>query len=69
MTAAISSAALVPPEPVFSEPERLALAGFLASYTGLTRDAYMLDLRQFAGNADPIAQAARPISDRTPRFS
>jgi len=34
---------------VFSEQERLALAGFLAGYTGLTREAYALDLRQFAG--------------------
>jgi site-specific recombinase XerD len=32
---------------VFTEPERLALAGFLAGYTGLTREAYALDLRQF----------------------
>jgi integrase/recombinase XerD len=29
-------------------PERLALAGYLAGYRGLTRDAYALDLRQFA---------------------
>jgi integrase/recombinase XerD len=29
---------------VFTGPERLALAG----YTGLTREAYALDLRQFA---------------------
>jgi integrase/recombinase XerD len=35
-------------ESVFTEPERLALAGFLAGYTGLTREAYALDLRQFA---------------------
>jgi integrase/recombinase XerD len=34
--------------PVFTEPERLALAGFLAGYTGLTREAYALDLRQYA---------------------
>jgi site-specific recombinase XerD len=34
-------------EPVFTGPERLALAGFLAGYTGLTREAYALDLRQF----------------------
>jgi hypothetical protein len=48
MTAtAISSAALVLAEPVFSDHERLALAGFLAGYSGLTRDAYALDLRQF----------------------
>jgi len=34
-------------EPVFTSAERLALAGFLAGYTGLTREAYALDLRQF----------------------
>ncbi len=28
-------------------PERLALAGYLAGYRGLTREAYALDLRQF----------------------
>jgi integrase/recombinase XerD len=33
--------------PLFSEPERAALAGFLAGYSGLTRDAYALDLRQY----------------------
>jgi len=48
MTTAVSPAALVIAGPVFSEPEQLALAGFLASYTGLTREAYMLDLRQYA---------------------
>jgi Phage integrase, N-terminal SAM-like domain len=34
---------------VFSNTERLALAGFLAGYSGLTRQAYELDLRQDAG--------------------
>jgi integrase/recombinase XerD len=33
--------------PVLSSAERLALTGFLAGYTGLTREAYALDLRQF----------------------
>ncbi|HEY1919597.1 MAG TPA: hypothetical protein VGH27_28845 [Streptosporangiaceae bacterium] len=33
--------------PVFSNAERLALTGFLAGYSGLTRQAYELDLRQF----------------------
>ena len=42
------STALVPVAPVFSNKERLALAGFLAGYRGLTRQAYELDLRQFA---------------------
>jgi site-specific recombinase XerD len=41
------SAALVTVQPVFTEAERLALAGFLAGYRGLTREAYTLDLRQF----------------------
>ncbi len=35
-------------QPVFTESERLALGGFLAGYTGLTREAYALNLRQFA---------------------
>ena len=42
------STALMPAEPLFSNTERLALAGFLAGYRGLTREAYELDLRQFA---------------------
>ncbi|MGE5288849.1 MAG: site-specific integrase [Micromonosporaceae bacterium] len=33
---------------MFTNTERLALAGFLAGYSGLTRQAYELDLRQFA---------------------
>jgi Phage integrase, N-terminal SAM-like domain len=41
------TAALVPIPPAFSDSERLALAGFLAGYRGLTREAYALDLRQF----------------------
>jgi hypothetical protein len=46
-TTSISTAVAVV-EPVFTEPERLALAGFLAGYAGLTRVAYALDLRQYA---------------------
>src|SRR4051812_9849153 len=34
-------------DPMFADPERLALAGFLVGYRGQTRDAYGLDLRQF----------------------
>jgi site-specific recombinase XerD len=34
-------------EPLFEAEERIALAGFLAGYGGLTRDAYTLDLRQY----------------------
>jgi integrase/recombinase XerD len=49
MTATTPSTALVPVQPTFAESERLALAGFLAGYRGLTREAYTLDLRQFTG--------------------
>jgi Phage integrase, N-terminal SAM-like domain len=48
MATTIPSTALVPTAPVFTDTERLALAGFLAGYSGLTRQAYELDLRQFA---------------------
>ena len=42
-----TSTSIVPFDPMFADPERLALAGFLAGYSGQTRDAYALDLRQF----------------------
>jgi site-specific recombinase XerD len=42
-----SSASVVIYDALFADGERLALAGFLAGYTGATRDAYALDLRQF----------------------
>jgi len=41
------SAVLATIRPVFTDAERVALAGFLAGYRGLTREAYALDLRQF----------------------
>jgi integrase/recombinase XerD len=47
MTTAAPSTALATIQPAFTDPERLALAGFLAGYRGLTREAYALDLRQF----------------------
>ena len=48
MTTISMSTAIAVTEPAFTNPERLALAGFLAGYTGLTREAYALDLRQYA---------------------
>ena len=47
MTTTAPSTALATIQPVFTDAERLALAGFLAGYCGLTREAYALDLRQF----------------------
>ena len=49
MAATTPATALVPVQPMFTESERLALAGFPAAYRGLTREAYTLDLRQFNG--------------------
>jgi integrase/recombinase XerD len=49
MTTTTSSTSLLPVQPVFTGAGRLALAGFLAGYRGLTREAYTLDLRQFTG--------------------
>jgi hypothetical protein len=47
MATTTPSTAIVPVAPVFTSTARLALAGFLAAYSGLTRQAYELDLRQF----------------------
>jgi integrase/recombinase XerD len=47
VTPTTPSTAIAVPAPVFTDPERLALASFLAGYRGLTREAYALDLRQF----------------------
>ena len=42
-----TSTALATRDELFSASEQLALAGFLAGYSGLTGDAYSLDLRQY----------------------
>jgi site-specific recombinase XerD len=47
MDSPITSTTVERVDPLFSPSEQLALAGFLAGYSGLTRDAYALDLRQF----------------------
>jgi hypothetical protein len=47
MTTATPSTALATIQPAFTDPERLALAGFLTGFRSLTRGAYALDLRQF----------------------
>lgn len=48
MATTSTSTAVAAAESVFTEPKQLALAGFLAGYTGLTREAYALNLRQYA---------------------
>jgi hypothetical protein len=47
MATTSTSTAVAPVGPVFTEPERLPLAGFLTGYSGLSRETYALDLRQF----------------------
>jgi hypothetical protein len=49
MTATTPSTALAAIQPAFTDAERLALAGFLAGYRGLTREACTSGLRQFTG--------------------
>jgi hypothetical protein len=46
-----TSTTLVTQHELFSTNEQLALAGFLAGYSGLTRDAYTLDLRQYVASS------------------
>ena len=48
MSTTMLSTAIVVSDPMFSDAERIALGGYLAGYSGLTREAYALDLRQFA---------------------
>src|SRR5580692_8508342 len=62
MTTATPSTALATIQPAFTDAERLALAGFLAGYRGLTREAYTLDLRQFTAwcRARSLALFRRP---------
>jgi site-specific recombinase XerD len=42
-----SQSGLVPVQKLFTTEEESALTGFLAAYSGLTREAYELDLRQY----------------------
>jgi hypothetical protein len=70
MTTAAPSTALATIQPAFTDPERLALAGFLAGYRGLTREAYALDLRQFTtwcrARSLPLFAVAAPTSSPSP---
>ena len=55
MTAATDSTSLVPIRPVFTNAERLALAGCLAGFRGLTREAYTC-----MGAAGPASRCCGP---------
>ena len=63
MTTAAPSTAFATIQAAFTDAERVALAGFLAGYRGLTREAYALDLRQYTSwcqqNHQRLFQARR----------
>ena len=69
MTATIPSTALVTVQLAFTDAERLALAGYLAGYRGLTREAYTLDLRQSPVGAAPAPCTCSPSAGPTSRPS
>ena len=59
MTTAAPSTALATIQAAVTDAERVALAGFLAGYRGLTGEAYALDLRQFASWCRPVTREDR----------
>jgi hypothetical protein len=63
MTTAAPSTVLVTIQPVFTDAERLGLAGYLAGYGGLTREAYALDLRQFTAARGTARGSACPTRE------
>ena len=65
MAAITPSTSLVPVQPVFTDAERLALAG----YRGVTREAYTLDLCQFTGWCLPRSRPLFSVHPRTSRRS
>lgn len=58
--------AIVPAEPLFTVASATALAGFLAGYSGLTRDAYALDLPQYVQGASSMGCARSRRGGPTP---
>jgi integrase/recombinase XerD len=70
MTTAAPSTTLATIQPAFTDAERLALAGYLAGYRGLTHDAYALDLRQFTSwcrtRSLALFAVRRPTSKASP---
>ena len=64
MTTAVPATALAAIQPAFTDAEPLALAGFLAGYRGLTREAYALDLRQFTTWCRPGRWPCSPSAGR-----
>jgi len=53
-----SSLLVLVTDPLFTVGEQQALAGFLCGYSGLTRDAYTLDLRQYTARCTGLTGAS-----------
>ena len=67
MVTTTASAAVVPVTLVFTNTERLALAGFLAGHSGLTREAYeLLGRRQHWHPPGRTGPPTSPTSARAP---
>jgi hypothetical protein len=64
MTTAAPATALATIQPAFTDPERLALAGFLAGYRGLTREAYALCGSLRPGRSGSERVGAPPLVQR-----
>ncbi len=58
-----TSTSIVVYDPELAGPERIALAGFLGGYRGLTRDAYALDLRQFVASVGDQRNSRSAITE------
>jgi hypothetical protein len=56
-------------EPTFTNAERLALAGFLAGYSGLTRDAYRWTCTSTSAGASSITSTYSMPAGRTSSVS
>lgn len=54
---------------VFTDAGLRTLAGFLGGYSGLTRDAFALDLRQFASGATTAASGCSTSPEATSKRS
>lgn len=61
-TSTSTSAVVAVAEPMFTSQERLVLAGFLAGYTGLTREACALVLRHYATSATSACSRAAALT-------
>ena len=74
MATETASTSVAPVQPAFTDAERLALAGYLAGYRGLTREAYTFDLAPIhrlvpCTRSLPCSRCAAPTSRPSPANS